>query len=244
MRKVVDGRMGYDRASKTRPAEPVPAPDHPEPPDRRTLQRGEAVFRTLRQAIRDGVYRAGDRLREEEVAQRFAVSRTPVREALGRLVAKGMVVPAGGRGLVVRSLDTAELLELYAMREILEGAAARLAAQHASAEAVAELRHLGALFEGETDVAALARLNRCFHECIVRAARIGFLDTSLGELQDGLVLLGPTTFGVDGRPGVAASEHRAIVAAIADAAPDEAERAARAHIREALGARMRLPPTA
>ncbi len=209
-------------------------------PDRRGLQRGEAVFRTLRQAIQDGVYRAGDRLREEEVAQRLAVSRTPVREALGRLAAKGMVVPAGGRGLVVRSLDTTELLELYSMREILEGAAARLAAQHASAVEIEDLRDLGARFEGATNAAEMARLNRCFHEGIVRAARNRFLDTSLGELQDGLVLLGPTTFGVEGRPAPAAEEHRAIVAAIAAADPDEAERVARAHIREALRARMRL----
>ncbi len=223
-------------------AEPSPDPPDPEP-DRRGLQRGEAVFRTLRQAIQDGVYGAGDRLREEEVAQRFAVSRTPVREALGRLLAKGMVVPTGRRGLVVRSLDAAELLELYAMREILEGAAARLAAQHASALETEELRDLATRFEaaaGVIDVAAMAHLNRSFHECVVRAARNRFLDTSLGELQDGLVLLGPTTFGLEGRPAPAALEHRAIVVAIAAADPDEAERAARAHIREALRARVRM----
>src|SRR3712207_6471716 len=84
----------------------------------------EAVFRSLREALRAGLYRPGDRLREEEVAQRLKVSRTPVREALGRLMTKGFVEPAGGRGLVVRRLDPAEVLELYAMREILEGAAA------------------------------------------------------------------------------------------------------------------------
>ena len=226
------------------PGDLAPEPDRPEfsrpEGDRRGLQRGEAVFRLLRQAIRDGVYRAGDRLREEEVAQRLDVSRTPVREALGRLTAKGMVVPAGGRGLVVRSLDTAELLELYGMREILEGAAARLAAQHASAVEIEDLQDLGTRFETATDVVDMARLNRRFHDCIVRAARNRFLDTSLAELQDGLVLLGPTTFGVEGRPVPASLEHRAIVAALAAADPDAAERAARAHIREALRARMRL----
>ena len=231
--------MDNERAMDPTSAELPPEPDG----RRRGLQRGEAVFRVLRQAIQDGVYRAGDRLREEEVAQRLDVSRTPVREALGRLVAKGMVVPAGGRGLVVRSLDAAELLELYAMREILEGAAARLAAQHASAVEIELLHDLGTRFETATDAAEMARLNRRFHECIVCAARNRFLDTSLGELQDGLVLLGPTTFGVEGRPAPAALEHRAIVAAIAAAAPDEAERVARAHIREALRARMRLSRT-
>src|SRR5262245_9135311 len=96
------------------------------------LSLSETVFRSLRQALRAGIYQPGDRLREEEVAKRLKVSRTPVREALSRLVSKGLVEPAGGRGLIVRRLSTAEVLELYAMREILEGAAARLAAQHAS----------------------------------------------------------------------------------------------------------------
>ena len=219
------------------PGEPVPAFDRP---DRQS--RGQAVYRVLRQAIQDGTYRAGDRLREEEVAQRLAVSRTPVREALGRLVAKGMVVRAGGRGLVVRSLDAAELLELYAMREILEGAAARLAARHAAPTEVEALRDLATRFETATEIAVMAHLNRLFHDGIVRAARNRFLDKALGELQDGVVLLGPTTFGVEGRPAPAALEHRAIIAAIAAAEPDEAERVARAHIREALRARLRLPP--
>ena len=90
---------------------------------------GEAVFRSLCEALQAGSYRAGDRLREEEVAQRLKVSRTPVREALGRLAARCFVEPAGGRGLIVRNLDISEVLELYAMREIMEGAAARLAAE-------------------------------------------------------------------------------------------------------------------
>src|SRR3569623_2493667 len=91
--------------------------------------RGEAVFRSRCEALQAGSYRAGDRLREEEGAQRRKVSRTPVREALGRLAARGIVEPAGGRGLIVRNLDISEVLELYAMREIMEGAAARQAAE-------------------------------------------------------------------------------------------------------------------
>src|SRR5215475_2023801 len=107
---------------------------------------GEAVFRSLCEALQAGSYRAGDRLREEEVAQRLKVSRTPVREALGRLAARGFVEPAGGRGLIVRSLDISEVLELYAMREILEGTAARLAAEHASQTEIDALRDLDQAF--------------------------------------------------------------------------------------------------
>ncbi|WP_414472207.1 GntR family transcriptional regulator [Microvirga sp. M2] len=201
----------------------------------------EAVFRSLCQALRAGIYRPGDRLREEEVAQRLKVSRTPVREALGRLMAKGLVEPAGGRGLIVRSLGAAEVLELYAMREILEGAAARLAAQHASQPEIDALRDLEEAFETHfEDSVEMARLNQVFHETIFRAARNRYLDSALQELQDGISLLGPTTFSVGGRPATAAEEHRALIEAIAARDPDLAERLARAHIQEALRSRLKL----
>jgi DNA-binding GntR family transcriptional regulator len=202
---------------------------------------GEAVFRSLCQAFRVGVYRPGDRLREEDVAQRLQVSRTPVREALGRLLAKGLVEPAGGRGLIVRSLGTAEVLELYAMREILEGAAARLAAQHASRSEIDALVDLESAFEARSnDPAEMARLNRAFHEMIFRSARNRYLDSALQELQDGIALLGATTFSIGGRPSTAAEEHRALIDAIAARDADRAESLARAHIREALRSRLKL----
>ncbi|RXG90978.1 GntR family transcriptional regulator [Bradyrhizobium zhanjiangense] len=202
---------------------------------------GEAVFRSLCEALQAGSYRAGDRLREEEVAQRLKVSRTPVREALGRLAARGFVEPAGGRGLIVRSLDISEVLELYAMREIMEGAAARLAAAHASATEIDALRDIEQAFvEVESDAAEMARLNRAFHEAICRAARNRYLDNASRELQDWIALLGPTTFTVVGRPLTSHGEHRAIIDAIAARDGDRAEQLARAHIREALRCRLKL----
>ncbi|MFI4996514.1 MAG: GntR family transcriptional regulator [Hyphomicrobiales bacterium] len=205
------------------------------------LPLGEAVFRSLRQALRSGIYRPGDRLRELEVAQRLKVSRTPVREALGRLAMQGLVEPAGGRGLIVRSLSIAEVLELYAMRELLEGAAARLAAQHASRPEIDALTDLEAEFEKRSsDAPEMARLNFLLHETVTRAARNRYLDAALQELQDGIALLGATTFSVAGRPSGAAREHNEIIAAIAARDPDKAEQSARAHIREALRFRLKL----
>jgi DNA-binding GntR family transcriptional regulator len=207
---------------------------------------GEAVFRSLCEALQAGSYRAGDRLREEEVAQRLKVSRTPVREALGRLAARGFVEPAGGRGLIVRNLDISEVLELYAMREIMEGAAARLAAEHASAPEIDALRDIEQAFveASETDAAEMAgemaRLNRAFHEAICRAARNRYLDNASRELQDWIALLGPTTFTVLGRPSTSHGEHQAIIDAIAVRDGGHAEQLARTHIREALRCRLKL----
>ncbi|MGJ4956304.1 GntR family transcriptional regulator [Bradyrhizobium sp. HKCCYLRH2015] len=206
--------------------------------DRDNVSLGEAVFRALCRALENGVYRSGDRLREDEVAQKLEVSRTPVREAFGKLVAKGWVQPAGGRGLIVRSLDENEVLELYAMREILEGAAARLAAQYAVPAEVAALRDIHASFVSAGDAAELARLNRLMHGAIQRAARNRYLDAALEDMHVATALLGTTTFAAEGRAATAAAEHGKLIEAIAIRDPDRAEAIARGHIREALRTRL------
>ena len=205
------------------------------------LPLGEAVYRALRESLRNGVYKPGDRLREEEVATRLQVSRTPVREAFGRLVSKGLVAPAQGRGLIVRRLDTSEVVELYFMREILEAAAARQAARHASDAEIESLRDLETMFEAaQGDALEMARLNRLIHDAIFAASRNRYLESALQELQDAIALLGRTTFSVDGRPDPAAREHREMIEAMAAHDGDKAEAVARAHIREALRARLKV----
>jgi DNA-binding GntR family transcriptional regulator len=202
---------------------------------------GEAVFRVLRQALQDGIYRPGDRLREEEIARELNVSRTPVRDAFSRLQGKRLIEPGGTKGLIVRALDMTEIHELYAMREILEGAAAKLAAQHASALEIEALEDLAAAFEARAaDATEMARLNRLLHNGIVRAARNRYLDKGLDELQDGIALLGATTFSVADRPSTAAKEHRSILRAIREREPERAEALACAHIRQSLRARLKL----
>ena len=201
----------------------------------------EVVYQALRHELTSGAYRPGDRLREDEVAQRLHVSRTPVREAFGRLAAKGLVVPSGGRGPVVRTLEAAEVVELYAMREILEGGAARLASQHAS-----PLRSMRSTTSTRSIVPTPAIPRRSpprSHDSHrnLRSGQEPVFGHALQELQDAIALLGGTTFSVPGRPREAAAEHRAIIDAIARRDPDAAEQAARAHIREALRARLKMP---
>lgn len=208
------------------------------------LSRGEAAYRAILDQIREGVLKAGDRLREQDVAARFGMSRTPVREALGRLVEKRLLETAGGRGLTVRALSPSEVIELYSMREILEGAAARLAAQHASPPELAALADLEAAFGREgADYGALARLNRDFHAAIHRAARNAYLDEATRVLDDNIALLGISTFSATGRPEAARAEHKAILDAITARDADGAEQAARAHMRAALRTRLSLVPS-
>ena len=191
--------------------------------------------------MQDGLYQAGDRLREEEIARELEVSRTPVREALGRLQSKRFVEPLGAKGLVVRALDLAEVMELYAMREILESTAARLASQQISDTEVGMLRDLLAEFDlHHGNPIEMARINRDFHNAIVNAARNRYLTMMLEQLQDGIALLGMTTFSVPDRPVSAAEEHTAMVEALARHDAVEAAALAASHIREALRFRLRL----
>ncbi|WP_151718996.1 GntR family transcriptional regulator [Gemmobacter serpentinus] len=200
----------------------------------------DAVLSALRQGIRSGLIQPGDRLREEEIAEHFSVSRTPVRDALRRLLERRFLEVSGARGLMVRRLDRAEVFELYQMREILEGTAARFAAENASRAEIDLLTDLHGKFEAATDPAEWQRLNKQFHETIAGAVRNRFFHSPLDELQDFLALLGPTTFSVIGRASPAAAEHQRILDAIARHDPDAAEAAARDHIRSALSTRLRM----
>lgn len=208
----------------------------------RDASRADYVYRQMRQAIRDGHFRQGERVREEDVARSLGVSRTPVREALRQLQSHGLLDFAAGRGLGVVALDRPQVLELYAMRELLEGAAARLAAQHATPAEVAYIKHLLAEFRQSKDPVRHAAINRAFHGAICDAAHNRYMMQSLHQLSDALALLQGTTFSIKGRPATADLEHQAIVDAIAAGDPDAAETAARAHIRTAQALRMQMLP--
>ena len=99
------------------------------------------AYTLILEAIDSGVYRPGDRLVESELADRFGVSRTPIREALQRLETQSLLT-RDGRSLIVASLDHNQLSELYVVRAELEGLAARLAARHATQEEVRVLRDM------------------------------------------------------------------------------------------------------
>ncbi len=204
------------------------------------VSRAAYVQTRIREAIQRGRYRPGQRLRETEIAAWLEVSRTPVREALRRLEAEGLLASEPWRGVVVTELDRRQVMELYAMRAILEGAAARLAARHIGE---AEIDLLGALLaragtEGEAET--LAAGNRAFHQAIYTAAHNRYLLRTLNALGDALGLLQGTTYSLAGRAEAAQEEHAAILAGIKNRDPDAAERAARAHIQAAERARLRL----
>ena len=189
-------------------------------------------------AIDEGRVRPGDRLVESELAERFGVSRTPVREALQRLETQGLLA-RDGRSLIVASLDHGQMAELYAVRAQLEGLAASLAARHAAEEEVRVLRRM--VEEDRAllgDPVALVRSNRRFHGLIHLASHNRFLVQQLGLVHRSMALMADTSLAVDGRGEVALREHAEIVAAIAARDEEAAEAALRRHISAAFETRI------
>lgn len=214
--------------------------EHPSAPDEQDLSRAELAYKRLRDGIRSGEFRPGQRLREAELATKLNVSRTPVREAIRRLASDGLIEVAPSRGVMIITLSKQQVRELYALRETLEGAAARLAAQHASPSEIDAMGELLHACRAADQAQEIARLNLLFHQAIHDAAHNRYLAQALMHLSDSLALLPGTTFEAPGRPEAAHEEHRAIVEAIAARAADKAEHFARHHIAMAGSTRMRM----
>ena len=219
-------------------------PDTDIDPARSDAGRGAAraphdAYGLILAAIDSGAYRPGDRLVESDLAMRFGVSRTPVREALQRLETQGLLA-RDGRSLIVASLDHGQMAELYVVRSVLEGLAARLAARHATSEETAVLR---AMCQEDRallgDPRALARANRRFHHQIHLASHNRFLVQQLGLVHRSMALMAETSLAAEGRGPNALAEHDAIVAAIAAHDGDGAEAALRSHISRAFEVRLR-----
>ena len=201
----------------------------------------EFVQYWLKDAIRKKHYPPGSRIRESDIATRLNVSRTPVREAFGRLQADGLLIINPWRGAQVAELDRKQVVELYAMRRALEGTAAMLAAQHASKAEVDLLFDLLNKNEIKKDDALKqADINRKFHQALYGAAHNRYLLKTLNALSDSLSLLKSTTYEITGRAAAAQSQHFDIASAIKKQDPSAAELAARRHIESAEQARIKL----
>ncbi|MDQ2148102.1 GntR family transcriptional regulator [Alcaligenaceae bacterium A4P071] len=195
-----------------------------------------AAYNEIKQRIFAGAFAPSDRLREIEVASLLDMGRTPVREALKRIHDEGLLTHEPGRGLVVTTMDQQDVTELYAMREVLEGAAAAFAAQHATA---AEIDNMQAILqEGENGDPVATNLK--FHAAVYNAAHNRHLIRSLQSLTDTTYLLGRSTLSSPERAHIAMQEHLDIVAAIRSRDAQRASQAAQRHIHQALLERLKM----
>lgn len=203
----------------------------------------EAAIDTLRKAIIRGDLTAGVHLAEEELATRLQVSRGPIRQALVRLEHEGLVRILPRRGAVVLGFTDRDVREIYDLRRLIEGHAARLAARHASAEALAELRAVAGQLVESADAARFGRevaFDLVFHRHLVAMAGHRRLLAAWEPLTATVRAL--LTVTQARQAGVAAS-HFEIVEAIETREPVASERKIVAHLdhaeRQILQARQR-----
>lgn len=199
------------------------------------------VYNDLRGQIRTHKLRPGDRLRETEISERLSCSRTPIREALKRLEADGLVRTAPPRGYIVVELTQRRVSELYALREVLVGVAARSAAEQASSMEIQSMQHIVDRMLNASDIAEAIELNRTLSETIVSAARNEFLSKALNSLDGVVELLNGSTYtAYPGRRLEAARAHENTISAIRRRDPVAAEEAARAYVRESAKVRIAM----
>jgi DNA-binding GntR family transcriptional regulator len=199
---------------------------------------GREAYEQVKAAIREGSLPPGARVTEADLATRLGISRTPIRQALTRLETEGLLSHEPRRGVVVSRPDHQQVIELYAMREVLEGVAARFAAQHASDS---ELDALAGFVAEEArmlcDPLVLSAINLRLHTLLHRAAHNRYLLRSLAQMTDTMALL-PTMLGDPARARQSHEEHLEILAALQARDGAAAEAAMQRHLRSAEGHRI------
>lgn len=208
---------------------------------------GDAATDLIREAIMDGRLRPGQRLTEEGLARDLRISRTPVREALRVLQTEGLVDWAPYQGSSVRSYDAGDIDDMYELRALLEGHAARRAAQRITREDVARLREscdrLEAIGDAtEDNVQQIVEENMLFHSLILDAAGSQRLATMVRKVIELPLVYKSYIWYSPDQKRISEHAHRQLTHALAARDADRAELIMREHVYEArdlLMARMR-----
>jgi DNA-binding GntR family transcriptional regulator len=204
-------------------------------PDRRKMT--DWVTEELRNAIVELRLRPGAPLREVALAEQLGVSKTPLREAFARLEQEGRVETTSFKGAVVTGYSERDLNEIYDLRALLEGAAARSAAEGSTADMLDALRDVvvrSRELRDAGDLGALAGLHEQFDLIVYAQVTNERIVALIENLRAHLTRIGKLTVGIPGRVEASVEEHAAIVDAIAARDPDEAERLMRVHIGSVL----------
>jgi len=192
------------------------------------------IFERLRQDILEGKYKKGEILVESELAKEFGVSRTPIREVLRQLELEGLVVSIPNKGVFVQGISDKDIEDIYVIRRMLEGLAARWAVQNITEEQLELLRETCDLMEFYTDKGDLekvAKYNTRFHEIIFEASGSKYLKNVLNQFQEYVTRMRRESLKLPGRSKRALEEHRAILQALEERNPDKAEQLLIEHVK-------------
>jgi DNA-binding GntR family transcriptional regulator len=200
------------------------------------------VYEELKTAIVDLRLTPDSPLREAPLAEQLGVSKTPIREALSRLEQEGLVETTSFKGAVVAGYSRQDLIEIYELRELLENAAARSAAESMSEE---DLAHLGRIcaesrkLKSRSDAARLSALLSEFDDVLFDQVHNTRIRALIENQRAHLTRIGRLTAEIPGRVETSVGEHEKILEAIAARDPVRAEQHMRDHIRSVRDDQLR-----
>lgn len=196
-------------------------------------KRSDIIANQIEELIFDGTFGDEDRLDEVQLAERFSVSRTPVREALLRLAQSGLVEHRPRRGVFVKQPGPIALMEMFEVMAELEATAARFAAQRISDTAIGELKAVNqrcnVAVEAQ-DTEKYYRENELFHGILYRESGNSFLEQECLRLQRRLQPFRRTQLRLRGRLKQSMKEHEQIVSALEEGDATQASDAVRSHV--------------
>lgn len=187
----------------------------------------EKILETIREAILRGSLRAGEKVAEPELAERFGISRTPIREAFRQLESEGYLTVIPRKGAVVTSLSERDVEEFYAIKSILEGYAAQMAAVKLSDKEIERLETINerlAQLAREGDVKTFFRVHSEFHDLFIKAAGNDKLLELINQLMMKFNRLRMASLSLPGRMEISVQEHRKIIEAFKEHDADKADK--------------------
>ncbi len=194
------------------------------------------VFIRLQNDILNGKYKPGDNLIETRLSEELGVSRTPIREALRQLELEGLVVSVPNKGAVVKGISYKDIEDIFTIRMLIEGLAARWAAEKATEEELAELKEtveLEEFYTQKNDTTNLLRFDSKFHDIIFRASKSQPLMHTLSTFHHYVRNARNSSLAVPGRAQKSLEEHKAILQAIIERDPEKSEKLTISHIKNA-----------
>jgi DNA-binding GntR family transcriptional regulator len=186
----------------------------------------EKILETIREAILKGTLKPGEKVAEPELAERFGISRTPIREAFRQLESEGYLTVIPRKGAVVAALSEQDVQEFYAIKSILEGYAAELAAARLSDKEIERLVTINERLKKlakEGDVKVFFRVHNEFHELFLRASGNSKLYELVQQLGLKFNRLRMASLSVEGRMAISVAEHDRLLEAFRNHDGDMAE---------------------
>jgi DNA-binding GntR family transcriptional regulator len=190
----------------------------------------EKILETIRDAIMTGTLKPGEKVAEPDLAEKFGISRTPIREAFRQLESEGYLTVIPRKGAVVTSFSSKDVEEFYAIKSILEGYAAHQACSNLTDKEIEKLANINEKLRqlaAESDIKHFFKVHNEFHDLFRRAADNEKLYEMISSLVSRFKRLRYASLSLPGRMTISVKEHVKIIEAFRARNPELAEQLVR-----------------